>query len=323
MAMYRGYRVGTAGAVSALTRSASAVGVFAVGLTLSTSALAQSELEQEALAAQQAQAELQAKIDAADESVRERIEQLRQAEQTSRRLTTYNDALAPQVEELETTLAEREAGVSTLTETREALPGLLADMTERLGRWVEQDIPFLKEERLSRVAALESQLSSARLSNSEKLEHVLGAWRVELGYGRELDAWRGTLTETGSGTGTSSGTETSSGEVSDAEQAGATREVDYLRLGRVGWYYLTPDGQQGAVWKAAEQQWQPLSAEQRDEVAKGLSIVRDQRAPELLNLPLSQPRQAQSQVRSQVQSQAQSQSQVQTQQEAQSEESHS
>lgn len=317
MAMYRGYRVGTAGAVSALTRSASAVGVFAVGLTLATSALAQSELEQEALAAQQAQAELQAKIDAADESVRERIEQLRQAEQTSRRLTTYNDALAPQVEELETTLAEREAGVSTLTETREALPGLLADMTERLGRWVEQDIPFLKEERLSRVAALESQLSSARLSNSEKLEHVLGAWRVELGYGRELDAWRGTLAKT------SSGTETGSGEVSDAEQAGATREVDYLRLGRVGWYYLTPDGQQGAVWKAAEQQWQPLSAEQRDEVAKGLSIVRDQRAPELLNLPLSQPRQAQSQVHSQAQSQVQSQSQVQPQQEAQSEESHS
>lgn len=294
MAMYRGYRAGTAGAVSALTRSASAVGVFAVGLTLATSALAQSELEQEALAAQQAQAELQAKIDAADESVRERIEQLRQAEQASRRLTTYNDALAPQVEELEATLAEREAGVSTLTETREALPGLLADMTARLGRWVEQDIPFLKEERLSRVAALESQLSSARLSNSEKLEHVLGAWRVELGYGRELDAWRGTLTET------------SSGEASDAEQADATREVDYLRLGRVGWYYLTPDGQQGAVWKAADQQWQPLSAEQRDEVAKGLSIVRDQRAPELLNLPLSQPRQAQSQVQAETQQDAQS-----------------
>lgn len=265
MAMYQGYRSSTAGAMFALTRVGSAVGVLAVGLTLATSALAQSELEQEALAAQQSQAELQEKINAADESVRERIEQLRQAEQTSRRLSGYNDALAPQVEEQEATLAERQSGVATLSETREALPGLLSDMTERLGQWIQQDIPFLKDERVARVSALESQLASSHLSNSEKLEHVLAAWRVELNYGRELDAWRGSL----------------EGENS--------REVDYLRLGRVGWYYLTPDGQQGAVWKAADKQWQPLSSNQREEVARGLSIVRDQRAPELLNLPLSQP----------------------------------
>ena len=226
---------------------------------------AQSELEQEALQAQQTQAELQAKIDAADESVRERIAELRQAEEEARRLESYNRALAPQVESLEQKLGERENAIATLAETGEALPGLLNDMTERLSAWVEQDIPFLRDERLARVASLESDLANPSLSDSAKLEKVLGAWKAELNYGRELDAWRSTLDDEGG------------------------RQVDFLRMGRVGWYYLTPDGQEGGVWDVASSGWKPLDAGARKELAKGLRVVRDQRAPELLNLPLSQP----------------------------------
>lgn len=303
MTMYRGSPVGTVGAaISALTRRVSAIGVVTVGLGmvgLTGSVLAQGELEQEALAAQQAQAELQKQIDAADESVRIRIEQLRQAEHNARRLSGYNDALEPQTEELEATLAEQEAGVSTLSETREALPALLIDMTRRLDDWIEQDIPFLKDERLARVAMLNHQLANSRLSTSEKLEQVLAVWRAELDYGRELGAWRGKLLTSDAAAETAADTlpqdmpqelASAMDDLSGAMAKLNTREVDYLRLGRVGWYYLTPDGQQGAVWKAADQQWQPLTADQRKEVARGLSIVRDQRAPELLNLPLSQPR---------------------------------
>lgn len=67
------------------------------------------------------------------------------------------------------------------------------------------------------------------------------------------------------------------------------REVDYLRLGRVGFYYLTPDGRAGRVWQAEAGSWAPLDEAQRREVRNGLRIARDRRAPELLTLPISQP----------------------------------
>ncbi|MGK0545614.1 MULTISPECIES: DUF3450 domain-containing protein [Halomonas] len=253
------------GTASSGRAAVSAVALM-VGLGVSGAAWAQSEQasgDGEALEAQRTQAELQQRIDAADETVRERIAELRQAEQEAERLAAYNDSLAPQLERLATTLDERRAGMATMSATREALPGVLSEMTERLDRWVEQDIPFLHSERSARVTSLENSLSSPQLSSAEKLERVVAAWQAELAYGRELDAWRGTL-----------------------EQADSRREVDYLRLGRVGWYYLTPDGHEGGVWQQGE--WQPLSAAQRDQVEKGMQIVRDQRAPDLLELPLSQ-----------------------------------
>ncbi|MGQ7247010.1 DUF3450 domain-containing protein [Halomonas sp. V046] len=260
---------GGGASVSPSLRRGLCVFALAAAVMAAPLAIAEGNLSDEALAAQRAQAELQTRIDAADEAVRENIQALRQAETEARRLESYNAALAPQVERQAETATEREAALATLSETREALPGRLADMTERLSTWVDQDLPFLHDERRARVASLQSALSDPALGDGEKLERVLGAWRAELEYGRELDAWRGRLAAT------------------DGETDG--REVDFLRLGRVGWYYLTPDGSEGGVWKVAEHGWQPLDANARSEVGKGMSIVRDQRAPALLDLPLSQP----------------------------------
>ncbi|CBV42925.1 DUF3450 domain-containing protein [Halomonas elongata] len=240
-------------------------GVAGLALTLAASASAQSSLRDEALDAQRTQAELQERIDNADEAVREQLRELRQAREETRRLRAYNEELAPVVERQAATLEERRSGVESLAETREALPGMMREMVERLRAWVEHDMPFLRDERLARVASLESTLSAADLSSAEKLERVLAAWRAELDYGRELDAWRGEL------------------------PGDTPREVNFLRIGRIGWYYLTPDGHQGGVWKAEAGEWQSLDESALAEIRKGLRIVREQRAPAMLDLPVSQP----------------------------------
>ncbi|RAW07411.1 hypothetical protein DKQ62_09030 [Halomonas elongata] len=240
-------------------------GVAGLALTLAASASAQSSLRDEALDAQRTQAELQERIDNADEAVREQLRELRQAREETRRLRAYNEELAPVVERQAATLEERRSGVESLAETREALPGMMREMVERLRAWVEQDMPFLRDERLARVASLESTLSAADLSSAEKLERVLAAWRAELDYGRELDAWRGEL------------------------PGDTPRDVEFLRIGRIGWYYLTPDGHQGGVWKAEAGEWQSLDESTLAEIRKGLRIVHEQRAPAMLDLPVSQP----------------------------------
>ena len=125
-------------------------------------------------------------------------------------------------------------------------------------------MPFLYDQRQARLASLDRMLDSGELSAADKLDRVLAAWRAELDYGREVDAWQGSL-----------------------KTQDASLEVDYLRLGRLGWYYLTPDGQQGGVWRSKEQTWQALDDEALGEVRKGLRIAREERAPAMLDLPLS------------------------------------
>lgn len=242
--------------------------LFSLALSLSTDALAAAALHDEALDAQRVQAELQTRIDAADDAVRTRLGALRQAREELRRLNAYSAELAPQVERQAETLDRRLAALDSLAATREALPGLMRELVERLRRWIDADMPFLHDERLARVDSLEAMLGAAELAPGEKLERVLAAWRSELDYGREFDAWRGELHDS---------------------RGSPARDVEFLRAGRVGWYYLTPDGGAGGVWKVEQERWQALDSDAIAELRKALDIVRERRAPELLNLPLSQP----------------------------------
>lgn len=239
-----------------------------LAISLAANASDGAALYDDVLEAQLTQAELQARIDSTDDEVRARLDALRQAREELRRLTAYNAELAPQVEGQAKTLERRLAALDSLNGTREALPGLMRRLLERLRLWVEADMPYLKQERMARVGSLESMLANAELGRAEKFERVLAAWRSELDYGLEFDAWRGELR---------------------VSQSGAARDVEFLRVGRVGWYYVTPDGSEGGVWKVEQARWQQLDSDGIAEVRKGLDIVREQRPPTLLNLPLSQP----------------------------------
>ena len=233
-------------------------------LAAASPVLGEESLRHEAGEAQRSQAELQSRIDAADDEARAMLEELRELERAEGRLSRENAELAPRLERQAEALDRREAALDTLADTREALPQLQERLVERLEQWVEHDMPFLHQERQARVASLRS--NTDELSSDERWERVVEAWRTELEYGREIDAWLGYLGE-----------------------GDSRREVDYLRLGRVGFYYLSPDGRAGGVWQADAGRWAPLEEAQRREVRNGLRMARDRRAPELLTLPISQP----------------------------------
>lgn len=240
----------------------SSLGSLGVCLLASGSATASDEtLDQVAqgVEAQQAQSALQQQIDEADEQTRSALEELRELERETRTLEASNAALSARL----TDEAERQqqlgSALDTLSETRAALPVIEQDMTEQLTAFIESDLPFLREERLARVQDRQGD------SSAERIAQLLETWRAELDYGRAIDHWRGRLT---------------------LEQ-GAPREVEYLRIGRIGYYYLTPDGREGAVWETESGQWQALDERGRREVRNALRIADDQRTPELLYLPLS------------------------------------
>ncbi len=240
---------------------------------VATQAPAQDSLSQASIEAQQTQAALQRRIDSADDATREALEQLRRATRQADRLERYNAELAPVVADQAKRIEAQRRALAQISTTREALPGEMREMVEQLRGMIEADMPFLRQERLARVDTLEQMLASDETSQAEKLQKIFSVWRTELDYGRQMDQWSGALT----------------GERAPNAKAGSdyARQVDYLRVGRTGFYYVTPDGHAGGVWKVASQRWEPLDRAQIDEVRRGIRIARDQAAPALLALPAS------------------------------------
>jgi hypothetical protein len=147
------------------------------------------------------------------------------------------------------------------TTQREIVP-LMLKMVEVISQFVALDIPFLPEERQFRVAELQAIMERADVSLAEKYRRVLEAYQVETEYGRTIEAYQDEL-----------------------ELDEKIRTVNFLRIGRVGLYYLTLDGQQAGVWDGDER-WRPLDSEYLQAIDKGLKVAKKQLPPDLLVLPI-------------------------------------
>ncbi|SFC41209.1 Protein of unknown function [Marinospirillum celere] len=223
------------------------------------------EVEQSTQATAQA---IQEKMEQLDSQRREDFQTWRQVrretlvlEAHNRRLEEWNGNLARQLASLERQLA-------SLDQTREALEPLMEQMVKRLQAFIEHDLPFRKQERLARVTELQDLLKRVDVSLAEKLRQLLATYRSEVDQGRQLSVSR---------------------EFVELAPDSEPERVSLLRLGRIGLYYLSDNQQRAGVWSAAENQWQPLSARQRAQVARGLELADERGLPELLSLPLSVP----------------------------------
>ena len=146
-----------------------------------------------------------------------------------------------------------------------ALP-LMIKMTSTLKEIVELDIPFLTLEREQRVANLAALIDRADVTAGEKFRRIMEAYLVEVDYGRTIEAYR-----------------------SELAMNGGVRTVDFLRIGRVGLYYQTLDGEESGHWNAKDRVFERLDDSARRPIMQGLRVARKQSPPELLSLPINVP----------------------------------
>lgn len=146
-----------------------------------------------------------------------------------------------------------------------ALP-LMITMTDTLGKIVTSDLPFLLEERENRVANLRELIDRADVTAGEKYRRIMEAYLIEVDYGRTIEAYRGELPE---------------------DQG--VRTVDFLRIGRIGLYYQTLDGEESGRWNSGEESFEILGSGARRQIQLGLRVARKQSPPELLSLPINAP----------------------------------
>lgn len=110
-------------------------------------------------------------------------------------------------------------------QVEESLEILLKDTTEKLKLFVKSDLPFLEDERLRRLNFIDKTMADYDLDPAEKLRRVTEALQVELEYGQTIDVTQETR-----------------------EIDGINHRVKCLRIGRVGLYALSPNGNSAWSW---------------------------------------------------------------------------
>jgi len=167
------------------------------------------------------------------------------------------------VDHKQTTIADLKRQKEQMTLLRKELEPFLDSSVEQLHNDVAKDLPFLDQERSERLAFLDQSLTDPDLALSEKLRRVLEALQVEADYGNSVEVTEQTLS-----------------------LASGDTMVQVLRLGRVGLFYLSPNGDKVGQWDVQERVWKPLPEEYRDTVRVTIDIIEQKRAAELIDLPL-------------------------------------
>ena len=212
-----------------------------------------------------AAAQSQQRIDTLSDQTQDLLQRFRAVNQQIDTLKVYNKQLGELVASQEEEKAGMQEQIDQVSNIEREIRPLMAEMIDSLEQFVELDVPFLLNERRGRVERLRDIMTRSDVSASEAFRRLMEAYQIENDYGRAVDTYRDTL-----------------------ELEGGAREVDFLKIGRVAFLYLTLDGREAGVWNQATRTWQPAN-DYRDAVKKGLRMANKQAAFDLLTLPVPAP----------------------------------
>ncbi|MEM7206797.1 MAG: DUF3450 domain-containing protein [Pseudomonadota bacterium] len=200
----------------------------------------------------------QGTIDKLDEETAEIVDEYKSVLRETETYQTYNQQLTDIVESQNSDLDSLQNQIVEIEVTAQRILPMMQRMIDTLEAFVAQDTPFLPDERNQRLARLNDTMKRADITVAEKYRKILEAYQIEIEYGKTLEAYDGELNQ---------------------------RRVSFLRVGRIGFYFRTPDKQQYAVWDRNESNWQVITdLEVTRSIDSGLKIARKQQSPELLTL---------------------------------------
>ena len=181
-------------------------------------------------------------------------------------LKVYNQYMQQQIADQEQELAQLAQSLDNIADVERQILPLMVRMLDALEQFIDLDLPFLKEERQQRLLGLRAMMAEADVSAAEKFRRLMEAFQIEADFGRTIETYKDTATI-----------------------AGATMEVDVLRIGRIGLFYQSADHKATGTWDVESAQWVALSSGARNAVRQGIRIARRQVAPDLLLLPVPAP----------------------------------
>lgn len=178
-------------------------------------------------------------------------------------LRIYNAQLEKQIASQEKQIVDSVQEMESIDETEKGVLPLMDEMITTLDEFVELDIPFNLDARQTRVQNLYALMDDANVSVSEKYRKILEAYQIEMQYGNAVSVDTGSI---------------------DAN--GEPLEVEFLRVGRLTYVYLTLDGKRGAYWNKLERKWETLPDEYLDSVNNAIKFSRGISSPVLFKVPV-------------------------------------
>jgi hypothetical protein len=179
-------------------------------------------------------------------------------------LQIYNDQLEKVVVDQRNEVVSIDQQLQGLEQTNRGVVPLMLEMIDALGQIVESDMPFRLEERRARVQRLRDMMDQADVTTSEKYRRVMEAYQGELEYGRTTEAYSEALPSSG-------------------------QTVEFLRVGRTLLVYQTSDQETTGWFNPTTRQYEEIPDRYRLEVKQGLAIARNEKAPNLVMLPVPGP----------------------------------
>lgn len=208
----------------------------------------------------------QDRIDALSEQAREMLESYRRAVTRTQQLKVYNRELEKVVAEQERRKAALQERVNSVSDLRNDIEPLMLRMIDGLERFLDADLPFREREREQRIAGLREAAADPEQNVAERFRKVLAAYQAEAEYGRTIGTYRGELALDGS-----------------------QRLVEFLRVGRVMLFYITPDDTRVGYWNREEEAWQSLPDSYGSAVRDGVRVAKDLAAPQLVEIAVPAP----------------------------------
>lgn len=185
-------------------------------------------------------------------------------------LNIFNRQLRQVIDSQNEELASLQRQIDEVEEVGRAVTPLMLKMIDSLDKFVALDLPFLPDERKTRVDGLRVLMRRADVADAERYRRILEAYQVENDYGRTIESYAGTVPR---------------GE----EEV----PVDFLRVGRLALLYMTRDGTEVGAWDPTNRQWIQLDASYKNSISEGLRVAKKQAAPQLIRVPLPRPEKAQ------------------------------
>lgn len=249
--------------------------VVACSLCLFAGAAAGDQRVNEMLALQQSATaddrQAQAEVDALADETQEAVSEYRVRLQELDRIRRYNDNLQRTIDDQEREKASLNRQINEFGDLEQGIVPLLMDMVEDLDRFISLDVPFLPDLRSRGLTDLRDLMDRSDVSIAEKYRRVMGKYQAEAAMGRNMEAYLGEL-----------------------EIGGVTRQVDFLRVGRVLLAYQTPDREETGYWDTRTQEWRPLDDSYRSPITTGIRMARRLAPPDILALPVAAPEGGQS-----------------------------
>ena len=203
-------------------------------------------------------------IDRADEATLAMLAEYKAVQRELDNYRVYNAQLEEIVVSQEKERQRLNGDIAKIESTGLEIMPFMQAMVDGLAQFIASDYPFLPQERQMRIERLRQNMKRADLSIAAKFRQILEAYQIEIDYGNTLEPYEGNL---------------------------AGRKVDFLKVGRIGLYYLSLDRQQCGAWDLARQEWRLLEdVDYRLSIAKAIKIAKKHRAPDLFFAAVAQAR---------------------------------